>query len=242
MRAAAQALFIDCDDCLYQNNWATAQKITESIGAYTESIGVSTERAYELYKRHGTCLKGLLLEGLIDDAGVETFLHDVHLIDYSDIAPDPTLARTLARVDVPMWVFTASTREHAQRCLDRIGLAGLPWRGIIDTRSCRLETKHSASSFAAAMAAAGVDDPAACVFCDDSVKNIVAARRVGWRTVLVGTRERDTGEPIVCDDADHHIASMHDLPDELPELFRASPAPLAGAATAGPTHAAEMTK
>ena len=43
----------------------------------------------------------------------------------------------------------ASTREHALRCMARVGVADLPWRGIIDTRTCRLETKHSPSSFQA---------------------------------------------------------------------------------------------
>ena len=34
-------IFIDCDDCLYQNGWATARRITQSIGAYTATLGVS---------------------------------------------------------------------------------------------------------------------------------------------------------------------------------------------------------
>ena len=50
-------IFVDCDDCLYQNDWATAAKITTSIAAYTASLGVSEEKAYALYKTHGTCLK-----------------------------------------------------------------------------------------------------------------------------------------------------------------------------------------
>jgi len=35
-----EVLFLDCDDCLYQNNWATAAKITTSIAAYTARLGV----------------------------------------------------------------------------------------------------------------------------------------------------------------------------------------------------------
>ncbi|KAL3908879.1 MAG: hypothetical protein SGPRY_009627, partial [Prymnesium sp.] len=40
--------------------------------------------------------------------------------------------------------------------------------GVIDTRTCNLETKHSLSSFEAAMRAAGVKDPSECLICDDS--------------------------------------------------------------------------
>lgn len=213
------ALFIDCDDCLYQNNWATAKKITDSIAAYTTKLGVSKDEAYALYKKHGTCLKGLLVEGRIDRSGVEEFLREVHDISYEDISPDPPLRAELANLTSPAWVFTASTSEHANRCLDRLGLAGLPWRGVIDTRSCELETKHSRSSFEAAMRIAGVSNPAACVFCDDSVKNIVAAKQVGWRTVLIGLYDRDSGKPIHCNAADFHLASLHGLRSVLPELF-----------------------
>ena len=106
------------------------------------------------------------------------------------------------------------------------------------------------------MRIAGVAEPAACVFCDDSVKNIVAAKAVcvccraprthrttsrlspwllppsgsqlpiqravvcsGWRTVLVGKKDRDTGQLIECDAADAHIESLHELEGALPELF-----------------------
>ena len=218
-----EALFFDCDDCLYQNEWATAKKITNSIAAYTTKIGVSKEQAYALYKTHGTCLKGLLVEGRIDAAGAEAYLKEVHDISYEDIAPDPTLRAILQRIAKPRdntWIFTASTEEHAKRCLGRLGIADLPlWRGVIDCRSCKLETKHSRSSFEAAMALANVTDPTACVFLDDSVKNIVAAKAVGWRTVLVGKTDRDTGKPIVCDAADAHVGSLHELEAAMPELF-----------------------
>ena len=106
VRAAASStvLFLDCDDCLYQNNWATAKKITASIAAYTTGkLGVSKEKAYQLYKTHGTCLKGMLVEGTIDRAGAEDYLREVHEISYGDIDADPALGKMLATVKVPMW-------------------------------------------------------------------------------------------------------------------------------------------
>ena len=77
----------------YQNDWATAKKITTSIAAYTNKLGVSKEEAYALYQKHGTCLKGLLVEGRIDPgAGVEEFLREVHTID-STSPPSTPCAR-----------------------------------------------------------------------------------------------------------------------------------------------------
>ena len=100
-----------------------------------------------------------------------------------------------------------------------MGIKDLPWQGIIDTRSSNLESKHARSSFEAAMRIAGVTDPRMCVFADDSVKNIKAAKEVGWRTVLVGRYDRDSGAKIVCASADAHIDSLHDLRAVVPELF-----------------------
>ena len=50
-------------------------------------------------------------------------------------------------------------------------------------------------------------------------KNINAAKEVGWRTVLVGLTDRDTGARIECPAADAHVASLRDLRTAVPELF-----------------------
>jgi hypothetical protein len=246
-------IFLDCDDCLYQNNceWcrsnssqppvsaraaahsqaqrrspaqqlqpgaaqdgvhltgATAAKLTDSIAAYTAKLGVSKDRAYELYKTHGTCLKGLLEEGLIDkSAGVEDFLQAAHDINYDDITSDaevplpvpasqperhlnttcglsllacaaaPTSAERAGETDLDLHRVDSGACRPLRRCSGHCGPSvqrcgrqsaailgprkrlatspALTAAGIIDTRTCELETKHSPSSFNAAMAAAGV--------------------------------------------------------------------------------------
>ena len=90
MRHASQVIFVDCDDCLYQNDWATAAKITTSIAAYTANLGVSEEKAYALYKAHGTCLKGMLAEGFIASDAAEDFLLKVRANPNLNPTPTPT--------------------------------------------------------------------------------------------------------------------------------------------------------
>ena len=221
MRPGIPHVFVDCDDCVYQNQWKTAVQITNAIANYTATIGVDKEKAYQLYKTYGTCLKGLIVENIIDQDKTEEFLRRGHDIDYADITPDPALCgilRRLCRV-APTYIFTASTKEHALRCLERVGAHDADWRDIIDTRSCSFETKYSELSFAAAMRIADASDPSQCLFFDDSVKNIKAARAFGWRTVLVGMIDRDTGDEIICEEAEVHIASLHELPDAVAKLF-----------------------
>ena len=101
-------IFFDCDDTLYRNDWKTGDRLTQKIAQYTESeLGVDGAKAYELYKAHGTCLKGLLAEGLLPreriDRGdlpppeVEQVLTGVQILGGSDQL-SIELGRVLRRV------------------------------------------------------------------------------------------------------------------------------------------------
>mmetsp|Transcript_28571 Transcript_28571/g.58404 ORF Transcript_28571/g.58404 Transcript_28571/m.58404 type:complete len:556 (+) Transcript_28571:130-1797(+) len=218
--------FFDCDDCLYFNNWGTAKLLTAKIEHYCrDHLSLPEGKAYELYKKHGTCLRGLLEEGLIADSGVDAFLEAVHDIPLHDIHPSPELRALLLRTPFPRWVFTASVASHAKRCLQRLGIDDL-FLGIIDCKACNLATKHSPSAFADAMRVAGVGEGEGgrCVFFDDSVKNLHTAKvDMGWNTVLVGLYGRDDGQRIVCGEADYEVDSILDIEKELPFLFNPKP-------------------
>lgn len=219
-----RALFLDCDDCLYQNGWRTERRITNAIRSYLSSQGIEGDRAFELYEKHGTTLKGLLSEGLVDNAGAEAFLQAAHDIDYGDIQCDAPLSALLGELRLPTWIFTAGTREHAQRCIDALGLSALRLQGIVDVRVCKFESKHAASSFDAALQTARASDPslcaAECCLVDDSERNIQRAHTMGWTTVLVGpARGGSRGQARTCHAADHVISNIHELPSVLPQLF-----------------------
>ena len=107
-----RVLFLDCDDCLYQNNWRTEARITTSIKQYMQSIGLAPELAFEMYQKFGTTLKGLLSEGLLSDAEAEAFLVAAHDVSYCDIIPDPALAEVCS---------CAASRTHTRRsCESRL--------------------------------------------------------------------------------------------------------------------------
>mmetsp|Transcript_41504 Transcript_41504/g.56589 ORF Transcript_41504/g.56589 Transcript_41504/m.56589 type:complete len:149 (-) Transcript_41504:892-1338(-) len=119
---------------LYFNGWSTANKLTEKIEKYcTEELGLAPGVPYALYKQHGTCLKGLIEEGILadTDCAVNSFLEAVHDISLDDIRPDPELRAMLLRIDKPRWVFTASVASHAQRCLEVLQTQTLPKRFTI---------------------------------------------------------------------------------------------------------------
>lgn len=216
-------IFFDCDDCLYKNDWRVAQLLTAKIDSFcSDKLSMRSGHAYELYKKWGTCLRGMQQENIIDDVLLEEYLeyaHDIPLHEH--IAPDPELRKMLESLDpqIPKWVFTASTKPHAMRCLELLGIHDL-FQGIIDVRAVEWVTKHDDDAYKRAMEVAGFSGhPNSCLFLDDSTSNMKAAKRVGWRTVLVGRHARDSGEFIECDDADHAIDKIHELEELLPHLF-----------------------
>jgi hypothetical protein len=112
--------------------------------------------ANDMYKKHGTTLKGLLFENIINQDGVEDFLHDVYQIDYDDIVADPELKHVIESIQLPAWVFTAAASAHAELCLNQLGIDTKVFQGIIDTYLCNFESKHSPSAFQTAMQLAGM--------------------------------------------------------------------------------------
>jgi pyrimidine 5'-nucleotidase len=119
-------VFVDCDDTLYFNAWSTAVRLKNSISEFTSRrLGLDDDYAWRLYKQHGTALRGLLMESLIPQERVEEYLHAVHNVPLDEIAPNPDLRAMLLQMQVRRWVFTASTREHALRCMKRVGVDDL---------------------------------------------------------------------------------------------------------------------
>jgi pyrimidine 5'-nucleotidase len=238
LRPKPKVIFFDCDDCLYFDQWKTANQLTRKIDEWCIMHGLPSGKAYELYKQYGTALRGLLAEGYIEhnDHAIDEFLREVHDIPIHDlIQPDPELRQLLLQIDpsIPKYIFTASVREHAERCIRALGIDDL-FVDIIDCKVCQLETKHSEKSFHIAMEFAGIKDdnaiksnggngtlyyPESCLFFDDNIKNIEAARNIGWRSILVGTVGRDCGTTITTEHAEHEIDRIHHLRSVLPELF-----------------------
>eukprot|EP00658_Telonema_sp_P-2_P014011 TRINITY_DN15312_c0_g1_i6.p1 TRINITY_DN15312_c0_g1~~TRINITY_DN15312_c0_g1_i6.p1 ORF type:complete len:289 (-),score=70.94 TRINITY_DN15312_c0_g1_i6:360-1226(-) len=223
------ALFLDCDDCLYYNDWKTAKQLTASIEDYcTENLGLPAGKAYEFYKQYGTALRGLQAEE-VPGFETEEYLATVHgrLSLEDDIHEDRELRQMLQRIDrsrVPVRVFTASSSQHATRCIRSLGVDDLlisEESPVIDVRAVGFRTKHDMESFEIAMTSALGEhgDPQRCILVDDSWSNLKSAKTAGWRTVLCGRVSRDGRNAEECEDADFRIDSIHGLPEVLPELF-----------------------
>src|SRR5690348_10797034 len=68
-------IFVDCDDTIYFNNWATAARLKNKISHFTSrKLGLEESYAWRLYQQYGTALRGLLSENLIPPERVEEYL------------------------------------------------------------------------------------------------------------------------------------------------------------------------
>jgi pyrimidine 5'-nucleotidase len=226
LRPKPRVVFFDCDDCLYFDGWTVAKQLTAKIDHWCVNHGLQPGQAYELYKQYGTALRGLLAEGYLEESeeAIDGFLKEVHDIPVHDLlSRDEELRSMLLAMDpsIPKYIFTASVSHHAIRCIQTLGIEDL-FVDVIDCKKCNFETKHSKHSFDVAMRIAGVEDPESCLFLDDSLTNIRAARNVGWRSVLVGRVGRDHGKPIESEHAELEIDRIHEFRSVLPELFQTS--------------------
>jgi len=219
-------IFFDCDDCLYRNNWATAIKLNANFATYcSTNFGVPESKMMDLYKTYGTTLCGLIREGYIEEGQVANFLNQVHDVSLDDIQPDPELRSMLLDIPYTRWVFTAATREHCVRCLQRLGIEDC-FAGIIACSTKEVfqkagyVSKHDPRCFEFAMDVAGVphEEAAKCMLLDDSPSNLKTAKSMGWSTVLVGLHARN-GSKADSQNADVAVNTIHEIRCMAPHLF-----------------------
>lgn len=131
LRPNPEVIFFDCDDCLYFDGWQLANQLTAKIEEWcTTKKNLPAGEAYALYKKHGTALKGLLADGHMEscEEEIDAYLADVHDIPIHDhLTIDNDLRDIILKIDpaIPKYIFTASVRAHAERCLRALGIEDL---------------------------------------------------------------------------------------------------------------------
>ncbi|MBB4285509.1 pyrimidine 5'-nucleotidase [Roseospira goensis] len=166
------------------------------------------------YHRYGTSLRGLMIEHGMDPHAFMDFVHD---IDHSVIPAAPALDAALGRLEGRKVVFTNGSLKHAERVLERIGIAH-HFEAIFDIEAGLFVPKPHPETYQSMLGRFALD-PRVTAMVEDSLKNLVPARAVGMTTVLV----RDPTHWAFDPDADwshcHHITD--DLTGWLAALVEA---------------------
>lgn len=176
----------DLDNTLYPTSSGFMGEIERRMTDFVERVtGLVREEAYKLQKTY-LAEYGLTLGGMIEHHGVDpkdyhAMFHDLPL---EGLTHDPRLLAALERLPGRRLIFTNADGIHADRVLERLGLAHV-FSEIFHIGSADYIPKPSPAN----MARIGADhaiEPAKTAFFEDSERNLAPAADLGMTTVLVG--------------------------------------------------------
>jgi putative hydrolase of the HAD superfamily len=176
----------DLDNTLYPHECGFGPEVDARITDFVaELTGLARDAAYALQKRyleeHGLTLRGLMLHHGVDPVAFNAQFHDIAL---ERISADPALAAALGRLPGRRLIFTNADDVHADRVVNRLGLAGL-FHDVFHIASADFVPKPQAACFTRLIEAHAIR-PAAAAFFDDRAVNLAPAAALGMTTVLVG--------------------------------------------------------
>lgn len=207
-----ERIYFDLDGTLYTAQTGLWDVIRARINQYLVDVMrfdvlEATAVRDRYLKQYGTTLRGLQAEYAIDAVAYLQFVHDIPLRQF--IAPDPALRDLLLNIPAPRWVFTNSDRYHAGRVMEILGIRDC-FDGLIDVIAMDFDAKPNASAFHKALALSGNPNPRNCLFLDDYLPNVDAARQLGFNTVLVGPESPESnGHPRI--DSIHQLSNLQGM-------------------------------
>jgi len=134
----------------------------------------------DLYREHGTTLRGLMVRYDIDP---HHFLDAVHDIDYTPVDPNPALGELIASLPGRKHIFTNGDVPHAQRTTDRLGISQ-HFDSVFDIVASDLVPKPAQEPYDKFFAKHDVSPKAAAMF-EDMPRNLDVPKNTGMRTVLI---------------------------------------------------------
>jgi putative hydrolase of the HAD superfamily len=179
-------LVCDLDDTVYPQDNGLWGAIGERINLYmVERLGLPAAdvavRRETYFRSFGTTLNGLMSDFHVDPADYLDFVHDLPLEDY--LRPDPELDAMLAGLPVRKSIFTNSDEKHARRVLDRLGIAR-HFDPIVDIWALDFVNKPQPGAYRVLFDRLQAQ-PDECVFIEDSLRNLRAARAAGMQTIWI---------------------------------------------------------
>ena len=209
-------LIFDLDETLYPRDAGLMQEIGARINRYlSDHLNLSEIEAVVLRQRYflqyGTALRGLIVER--SDADPEDYLqfvHDISLAKY--IGPQPALAAMLRSIDLPKMIFTNATIEHAQKVLGILGIADCFSR-VIDIRAVDYISKPDRRAYDKLLALIDAQ-PGECILVEDSARNLLPAKALGMKSILVDSED--------CAEVDYCVKDILGVKEAVDECMKQS--------------------
>ena len=179
----------DLDNTLYPARCNLFAQIDVRIGRYiADRLKVDLEEARRVQKQywreHGTSMRGLMTLHGVDPKHMHDYVHD---IDYSPVSAAPALEAALAALPGRKIIFTAGDVPHAERVMERLGVAH-HFEAIFDIAAGDYWPKPHQAIYDKLVLKHGVD-PKRAAMADDIAVNLKPAGAMGMRTVWIRTEE-----------------------------------------------------
>ena len=181
----------DLDNTLYSEASDFFSLIEERMTTFVaERLGLDHDRAYSLQKAyfhsHGTTLSGLMEVHGIEPA---EFLDYVHAIDLSRLSPNPALATALARLPGRRLVYTNGSKSHAERVLERLGIAD-QFEDVHDITQANYRPKPYRDAYELLLSRHAIEPGKSAMF-EDVARNLEVPHALGMTTVLIAEAPSD---------------------------------------------------
>lgn len=185
----AHTWVFDLDNTLYPAECALFDQVQQRMGEFIsttfalDAAAASEKRKY-FFQKHGTTLRGLMVEHGIDPADFLDFVHD---IDLSAVSAMPALAAQLERLPGRKLVFTNGTVAHAERIMRKLGVHH-HFEAVFDIVASDYMPKPEIAPYRAMLKKHGVE-PVGAVMVEDMARNLKPAAELGMTTIWVPTAE-----------------------------------------------------
>ncbi len=209
-----QQRVFDLDNTLHNASPHIFPHINRSMTAYIcEHLNIDEDEASSLrqmyWKRYGATLLGLMRHHGTDP---DHFLHHTHQIP--DLArlvvAERGLQSMLRRLPGRKIIFSNAPLNYAEAVLAITGI-GRCFDAVYSVERLRFQPKPAVGGFLRLLNDQGLD-PRSCIMVEDTLPNLMTAKKLGMKTVWVSARTRQS--PF----ADVKLASVLDLPKRLGRL------------------------
>jgi putative hydrolase of the HAD superfamily len=208
----------DLDNTLYPATCRLFDQIDVRMGAFISDLfgcdAVEARRMQkDMFRRHGTTMRGLMTEHGLDPAAFLAFVHD---IDYTPVPAMPGLDAALDGLDGRKVIFTNGTVAHAEQVLARLGV-GHHFEATFDIVAAGYAPKPDPAPYRQLVADHDVD-PRRAALVEDIAQNLKPAHDMGMATVWVRTDSEFSHHGA---DGDHIHHTTNDLESWLTEVVAA---------------------
>src|ERR1700722_16995534 len=138
----------DLDNTLYWHHFNLWQQVDARIGEFVSAwlrvpAGEARRIQKDYYLRYGPTMRGMMTE---HGVRADDYLAYVHQIDHSPLQPNPAMGAAIARLPGRKLILTNGSTDHADKVLQRLGLAG-HFEAVFDIIAAELEPKPAPQTY-----------------------------------------------------------------------------------------------